>query len=504
MANGYIIIGDGTTANHGLPNSFNPTPPLPPITYSSANYIVSFSDPLSRPSVYAAVFKAVYGVPLTFSELDLTNEPVVYDFQAFYPTAGGSTIYFSYTASSSGAIKITTFDLTTGTWGSTISSSGPAPNQSFHRLVHRTNGDWVVVYNTFSAGQGNVFWSKWNGSSWSSAVKVSTVTMAATDDAQIIDVALNEATGDIAIYWDLTKFSESYNTHHKYLTVLSGSDVLGTNYNWQNNTETPGWETDGRPLYNSAQDQWEYPLITAPSDAPTTYRLLALAESAPASNPATTTIVPIVGGQDIDSVAFPRIAIDQTDQKLYFLWANNFNNTYGNPAQVVYITRPLDGSTPFQVTQSTNGGGDLQWVPSGFSLQNSSGSVQPTPRFTGVFYDESVDTLTPVPAVTTSVIDLAFFSVDSGIISLVMNPLCAFQYGFVGLTYKITLTCPIGNTGALTVIGGIPPFTFSLLTPLPPGYTFDTATGIVSGSGGSGTFYYAVKVVDSMGNVGTT
>jgi hypothetical protein len=433
MANGYIVYGDGSTANHGVPSSFNPSPPVDPIHYKNATRILSFSNPLNRPDIYAAVFSTGVSEPFLFNEDDIAGESAVADFQGFYPPSGGNLIYISFTTALFGdTIRIRTFDMDAngglGAWQTVISAAGPIAQQSRHRLIHRANGDWVIVYDTFAAGQGNVFWSKWNGVSWSAAVKVSTVAMAATDSANIIDVALNETTGDIAIYWDLTKFSEGYNIHHKYLTVLSGVDVLGTNYNWQNNTERPGWESDGRPVYNSAQDQWEYPFITGPSDAPSTYRLLAIAESAPAGNPATTTIIPIVGGQDLDTVAFPRLSIDRTTSTLYFLWANNFQASFSQPPQMLFITRPLDGSTPFLVTQSTNQYGDLQWVPDGMVTADFDQSVQPGPTFSGVAYDASIDSLFPDPTVTQSVVDLNFFSVQNGQVRLVFNPLCDFQY----------------------------------------------------------------------------
>ncbi len=509
MADGYIIIGDGVT---DLPTSFNPTPPLPPIFYNGSNYVVSFINPSDRPGVYPAVFKTGNVAPFIFTEEDLVNETEVADFQVFYPSSGGSIIYISYTTTSFGdTIRLTTFDMSTDTWGSVITTAGPIAQQSFHRLIHRSNGDWVVIYNTFVTGQGNVYWEKWNGSSWSSAVKVSTVTMAATDSATVIDAALDESTGNIAIYWNLKLFSEGYATSHKYLTVLSGLDVLGTNYNWQNNTNSPGWETDGRPVYNSAQDQWEYPLITAPSDAPSTYRLLAIAESTPSNDPATTTIIPIIGGQDIATVAFPRLAVDETAQILYFLWANNFQGDFSQPPQMLFITRPLDNSSPFGVTESTNGGGDLQWIPDNMVTADSDNSVQPDTSFTGIAYDSSVDTLIPVPDVTLSVVDLNFFSVDDGTVRMVMNPLCAFQYYFElesAPPEPPTLACPVGG-GTATI--GVPYSKFLVATgvtgtptfaitggALPSGLSLNTLTGEISGTPlVSGEFSITYTVTDS-------
>jgi large repetitive protein len=61
-------------------------------------------------------------------------------------------------------------------------------------------------------------------------------------------------------------------------------------------------------------------------------------------------------------------------------------------------------------------------------------------------------------------------------------------------------------TGALTATGGVPPYTFSIVSgSLPPGLKLNTATGAITGTPTTyGTFTFSARVVDSRGGtVGT-
>jgi len=68
------------------------------------------------------------------------------------------------------------------------------------------------------------------------------------------------------------------------------------------------------------------------------------------------------------------------------------------------------------------------------------------------FYDNTVDTLTPIPSGVSSstVVDLPFFGVDDGTVRMVCNPLCDFQYYFqAAAVAPLVLSCPISNTGSV-------------------------------------------------------
>src|SRR5207244_9684918 len=83
----------------------------------------------------------------------------------------------------------------------------------------------------------------------------------------------------------------------------------------------------------------------------------------------------------------------------------------------------------------------------------------------------------------------------------------------ITLSCPMTLTCPAnsGQVGvpynsALVASGGIPPYTFSIISgALPPGLTLNPATGAITGiPTDAGNFPFTAQVVDSAGAVAQT
>jgi len=228
MANGYIIQGSGQSANLD-PRSLKLERPIPPIRYNGATYVVAYSSPLARPGRYLAVYKTIDATaPFTFSEMDLANEIETIYGAAFYPQTGGNLIYLALTVSgvSPSKVNILTFDMNTGTFSAVISSAGPTAftSDGGFSIAHRANGNWLLGFNAVGGSQiEDVWWSEYNGATWSASAKVSTLAVASNDFATIESMAINDATGDAAFYWDQQYHSEGYATHHRYLTVISNA-----------------------------------------------------------------------------------------------------------------------------------------------------------------------------------------------------------------------------------------------------------------------------------------
>jgi len=128
-------------------------------------------------------------------------------------------------------------------------------------------------------------------------------------------------------------------------------------------------------------------------------------------------------------------------------------------------------------------------LPTGLTLNTSTGAVTGTPTVVGTF------------AFTGQVTDSAFNSATSScqiIISL----------------STLAITCPPATIGQVGVVyssaigrtGGVAPFVFSVVGgSLPPGLTLNSSTGVISGiPTTAGTFSFTIKVVDSQGLSATT
>jgi hypothetical protein len=128
-------------------------------------------------------------------------------------------------------------------------------------------------------------------------------------------------------------------------------------------------------------------------------------------------------------------------------------------------------------------------LPTGLTL-NADGTITGTPNTAGTFpfTAQVVDSSTPPQSKT----------VDCGItIYSALVVTCPAGIGQVGVAYS----------SALVASGGVPPFTFSIVSgSLPAGLTLNTNTGAITGTPtAAGTFPYTAKVVDSTGTAaGTT
>ena len=139
------------------------------------------------------------------------------------------------------------------------------------------------------------------------------------------------------------------------------------------------------------------------------------------------------------------------------------------------------GSAPY--TFSIVGG--LANLPAGLTLNTSTGAITGIPSVIGTFSVQVTDSLG---------------NIGQGCLIMV-NPLpltntCqAINMAMLGITF---------NSGPETVMGGVAPYTFSIvggLANLPAGLTLNTSTGAITGTPtATGTF--SVQVTDSQGNIG--
>ncbi|MGD0733388.1 MAG: putative Ig domain-containing protein, partial [Terracidiphilus sp.] len=149
-----------------------------------------------------------------------------------------------------------------------------------------------------------------------------------------------------------------------------------------------------------------------------------------------------------------------------------------------------DVGVPFNSGPMTITGGTAPYsfsivgtLPTGLTLNTSTGAVTGTPTTAGTF--------------TVRVTDATGNSSTSCIITI-NGPLsvtcAAIDTGDVGVPF---------NSGPMTVTGGTAPYTFSILGVLPAGLTLNTSTGAVTGTPtAAGTF--TVEVTDATGNTSTT
>ncbi len=131
-------------------------------------------------------------------------------------------------------------------------------------------------------------------------------------------------------------------------------------------------------------------------------------------------------------------------------------------------------------------------LPAGLTLNPSTGAITGTPTTSGTFNftAQVVDSTGKAAGTTTANCSIV---IAPPAISLA----CATSTGQVGVAYS----------SALVATGGVPPYTFSIITgSLPAGLTLNPSTGAITGTPTtSGTFNFTAQVVDSTGKAaGTT
>ncbi len=131
-------------------------------------------------------------------------------------------------------------------------------------------------------------------------------------------------------------------------------------------------------------------------------------------------------------------------------------------------------------------------LPAGLTLNPSTGAITGTPTASGTFNFTAkvVDSTGTAAGTTTANCSIV---ISPPVITLA----CATSTGQVGVAYN----------SALVATGGVPPYTFSIITgSLPPGLTLNPSTGAITGTPTTyGTFNFTAQVVDSTGSAaGTT
>lgn len=123
-------------------------------------------------------------------------------------------------------------------------------------------------------------------------------------------------------------------------------------------------------------------------------------------------------------------------------------------------------------------------LPTGLTLNTSTGVVSGTPTASGTF--PFTIQVTDANSLTGQA-NCSITITGSSLVMLCNNP-PTVQSG-VAYSYQISVS------------GGVPPYTFSLVSgSLPPGITLNTSTGILSGTAYTpGTYTFSVKVTDSVG-----
>jgi hypothetical protein len=122
-------------------------------------------------------------------------------------------------------------------------------------------------------------------------------------------------------------------------------------------------------------------------------------------------------------------------------------------------------------------------LPSGLTLNSSTGAITGTPTAAGAFSDMSrvVDSAGVLSASSCGI------TVATALAPLTLT--CATNFGQVGQPY----------VSSMVAAGGTPPYSYSIITgSLAPGLTLNSSTGAISGTPtAAGTFSYTCRVTDS-------
>lgn len=213
-----------------------------------------------------------------------------------------------------------------------------------------------------------------------------------------------------------------------------------------------------------------------------------------------------------DHLSYPTLAVDKDGNLVVFwveidysqspvvdrLWMSTFDGVSSWGAPVLFydeITNPASNAIEKHTGNDTD-----QFIHTGDALQLADGTW---------IYATAMETWDPLPIG----FQCTGFALIAGGGPAPDTGTLAVQFGLSGSTSytpsTLALLCPIlqsgtvGNpfTGQLRASGGKPPYTFSIIAgALPPGFTLDPVSGMITGTAAIvGTYSFTARVTDSLG-----